>query len=241
MESLGGVFGELFAQRVGGKVIHQPGTHVFSKEQPITDASRGIAAPAQTETPTPAPDNPSPLAQPSSELTCIAGIFRANGEGLELIENRLKAKSGMDYVRRLTYLFLYAHELHGRDWPPRTALTAALKEGKILDPNTRFWLRKKQGFRVDADDRLQLIQAGREEAKKALSEVLDPNVADDWNPDKKVVTKRGPRKKKGLSDNLPRLHFLRSAQSLSHSGAYHCAVSTHGPPARSPCSSSLPK
>lgn len=196
MQNLGGVFGDLFAQRVGGRVVHQQGTHLFSKEEPIIDHAKAIAAPADAPGAAPASGHPSASAPPTTDLQRISEIFRANADALELIENRLKAKSGMDYVRRLTYLFLYAHELHGRQWTPRADLFAVLKEAKVLDPNARNWLKGKKGFRVDAEDRLQLIQAGREEAQKALTEVLDPNVSDDWNPDKKVITKRGPRKKK---------------------------------------------
>jgi hypothetical protein len=43
---------------------------------------------------------------------------------------------------------------------------------------------------------LQLIKGGRDEAKKALLEVVDSSVTDDWHPDKKTVGKRAPRKKK---------------------------------------------
>ncbi|MBV9505014.1 MAG: hypothetical protein JO323_08430 [Acidobacteriia bacterium] len=102
----------------------------------------------------------------------------------------------MEYVRRLTYLFLYAYELHGRAWVPQTQVFAILKEGKVLDANARFWLKKKNGCRIDGEDRFQLLEAGREEAKKALADAIDANVPDDWNPDKKTAQKRGPRKKK---------------------------------------------
>jgi hypothetical protein len=132
----------------------------------------------------------------SSDLTHIGEIFRQKGEELELIDNRLKAKSGMDYARRLTYLALYASELHGRDWVAKASITAILKEGKIWDNNSRAWLKKKEGFRTDPDDKMQLIKGGRDEAKKALVEFIDPNVQETWHPDKKVVAKRGPRKAK---------------------------------------------
>jgi hypothetical protein len=32
-----------------------------------------------------------------------------------------------------------------------------------------------------------IIQGARDEAKKALAEVLDQNVTDDWNPDTKIA------------------------------------------------------
>jgi hypothetical protein len=195
MESLGGVFNELFSQRGVGRTHQQGTTHIFSKEQPAVDAPKGIPAAPEVNGVASTSNPPAQAPALPPELTRISEIFRANGETLELIENRLKAKSGMDYVRRLTYLFLYAHELHGRQWTPRADLLAVLKEAKVLDPNARSWLKNKKGFRVDPEDRIQLIQGGREEAQKALIEALDQNVTDDWNPDKKVVSKRGPRKK----------------------------------------------
>jgi hypothetical protein len=202
IQGLGDVFGELFAHRGAGRVQQQGGTRLFSHEQVVLDIqkhlppapdanSMGQQTNADSDTPTPS------AGQTTPDLARISQIFRANGETLELIEHRLKAKSGMDYVRRLTYLFLYAHELHGRNWTPRDAVIAVLKEGKIWDSNASHWLNKKQGFRADAEgERLQLIQSGRDDAKKALGEACDPNVTDDWNPDKKVPVKRSPRKKK---------------------------------------------
>jgi hypothetical protein len=53
----------------------------------------------------PAPPDPNtfivgddPSAQ-KTDLAEISEVFRQNGEELELIESRIKAKSGMDYVR----------------------------------------------------------------------------------------------------------------------------------------------
>jgi hypothetical protein len=90
----------------------------------------------------------------------------------------------------------YAHEIHDRPWTPKASLIVVLKESKVWDPNASALLKKKQGFRADAEDRLQLIKGGRDEAKKALLEVVDSSVTDDWHPDKKTVGKRAPRKKK---------------------------------------------
>ena len=58
---------------------------------------------------------------PNSDKEKIAAFFSSNGEKLELIDNRLKSSSGADYLRQLTYFFLYAHELHGGIFSPRSA------------------------------------------------------------------------------------------------------------------------
>jgi hypothetical protein len=134
-------------------------------------------------------------ATPIDNKERILKLFHPDGDGFELRDNRLKAKSQSDYYRRLTYLFLYAHELHGR---PSTAYDDVRKieqVAKVWDTNTRFWLGKKVGFTVDAENRLKLNATGREDAVKALDDALNPDLPDQWNPDKKVVQKRKPRKK----------------------------------------------
>ena len=193
MQSVGTVLADVFAQRGVGRVAPHS-QHTFTKESPVIDALKSIAAPENND------EHDSPETHqtppPAPELTNIARLFRATGDTLELIEHRLKAKSGMDYVRRLTYLFLFAHELHGRAWVPQAQVFAILKEGKVMDANARFWVKKKNGFRIDGEDRFQLLEAGRDDAKKALADAIDSNIQDDWNPDKKTAQKRGPRKKK---------------------------------------------
>jgi hypothetical protein len=71
-----------------------------------------------------------------------------------------------------------------------------LKEGKIWDSNASTWLNKKIGFKLDGEDRAELLGEARDEAKQYLVEAIDPNIPDEWGPDKKVPTKRAPRKKK---------------------------------------------
>jgi hypothetical protein len=78
---------------------------------------------------------------------------------------------------------------------PRTDVIAVLKEGKIWDSNASTWLSKKIGFKMDAEEHMELLGEGRDAAKKYLAEALDPNVPEEWSPDKKVTAKRAPRKK----------------------------------------------
>jgi hypothetical protein len=194
MQDLGDVFGELFA-RAGARVT--PAHHRGNKEEaleirrqlpPATAPPAGQHAAEQTAT-VKQPE------QPSTGKDRILKLFSPSGETFELIDNRLKAKNGADYLRRLTYLFLYVQELHGRPASPRKNLVDILKAAKIYDPNTRTWLKKKVGFSVDDDDRFKLNAPGREQAVTALNEALDPNLPDAWNPDTKTPGKRGARKK----------------------------------------------
>jgi hypothetical protein len=191
MQAFGDVLGFFFASRGVGQ---QPANSRLSFREQSAGKLPGKALPA--------PPNPNTAVlvddppEQKTDLAHISEVFQPNGEELELIESRLKAKSGRDYVRRLTYLCLYANELHGRQWTAKSSLIAILKDGKVWDPNASRWLSTKQGFREDGEERLQLIKGGRDDAQKALLEVVDPSVTDDWHPDRKKVAKRGPRKKR---------------------------------------------
>ena len=195
MNGLGDVFGELFAQRGIGRVIPAAGHRTFTRDVIIEDAKQLAPAP-------PADDEQQAVPEvkieqkPAPDKDRILKIFAVNGETLELVDNRLKATTAADYYRRLTYLVLYAHELHGRAITPRSAVVAVLKEAKVYDTNCRTWLTKKNGFTVDADDRLKLIAGAREQAVKALDDALNTSLTDDWHPDAKPVKARSPRKKK---------------------------------------------
>jgi hypothetical protein len=127
-----------------------------------------------------------------ADKTRIMRLFHVDGTTLELKDNRLKAETGADFLRRLAYLFLYAHECHGRTNTPKADLIKMLDAAKILDNsgNARRWLARKKGFNQDEDDNLKLTQPGREAAIKYLNEALNPEIADQWNPDKKTTRKR---------------------------------------------------
>ena len=191
MQTVGGFFGELFANRIGKP---QPGTNrLFSREHNDIKITHQLPAP-EPETHQPPP--PPPQHAETDDKVRIGKLFRENGQTLNLIDRRLKAKNAQDAIRRLTYLFLYANELHGRFSTLRTDVIAVLKEGKIWDSNASTWLKKKIGFKVDTEERMELLGEGRDDAKKYLVEALDPSIADDWTPDKKGSVKRAPRKKK---------------------------------------------
>jgi hypothetical protein len=191
IQGLGDVLGEFFARRDSGRpASHGPKTvaPALALPAPPTPPNGGAEHP---EVVSPA-SNAGPVADDKEQ---VLRLFSANGEGLELKDNRLKAKSQSDFVRKLTYLFLYAHELHGRPSTSYEDLRAVHQTAKVWDANTRTWLAKRVGFTVDAEKAYKLNTPGKEDAIKALNDALNPDIQDEWNPDKKIPRKLTPRKK----------------------------------------------
>jgi hypothetical protein len=192
MHGLGDVFGELFAQRGVGRVTLPAGTRTLIRDV-TTGETKQLPAfiPEPEEIVIPVQKTPQ-----SVEKEKLLNVFTINGETLELADNRLKAKSAADYYKRLTYLFIYAQDLLlGHTLTPKNELLVVLKEAKVYDANCRFWLKQKKGFTVDSEDRMKLIAGAREHAAKALDEILDTNIVDDWNPDTKAAKPRAAKKK----------------------------------------------
>jgi hypothetical protein len=203
MESLGGVFGELFAQRGAARTITTGARplrgediaieHQNQKELPAATSANGSEAHSTQAV----NEIEKVVEEPSAEKQRILKIFNLDGESLELADNRLKATSAAEYYKRLTYLFIYAQEiLLGRSSTPKSEVVTVLKAAKVFDPNCSFWLKQKKGFTVDADDRMKLIAGAREHAVKTITEALDSNVPDTWNPDTKTMKPRVGKKKK---------------------------------------------
>lgn len=118
-------------------------------------------------------------AKSKSDADKLRQVFRYNGEQLRLMETRLKAHSKLDAASRLTYLFLYAHELEGRPEISRTVLNEELKKVGLYDSNASNWINHSpELFREE--DRVGLQKSGREEAQKILEEVLDSNIPNKW-------------------------------------------------------------
>jgi hypothetical protein len=192
---LGDTLSEFFAQRSGtraGGATRPP----FQREGAI-EHPKEIAAPPADDGAEPSlpPEAVPPQPPVTDDKTRVLTLFRLNGSTLDLIDNRLKGKNGLDYVARLTYLFLYAHELRGRNVTPKAEVFAVFREAKVLDSNSRNWLAKRKGFKVDSEDGIELIGPGRDVAKKALHEALDPSIPDEWNPDTRTIKPRTSRKK----------------------------------------------
>ncbi len=198
MNGLGDVFGELFAQRGIGRVISPTGQRAFTKDVIIEESKQLPPAPpfdlehehVATQ------QKPTGVAPPDRDR--VLKIFCTKGEALELIDNRLKAKNGADYLRRLTYLFVYAHECHGRPSTTEHDVKAMLRAAKMWDgsSNANRWLNKRIGIVSEGDDRVKLNATGREQAQKALNAILDPSIPDEWNPDKTSTKPKTAKKKK---------------------------------------------
>lgn len=190
IQGLGEVFGDFFLPR--GTPRNQTHPRRIAGDTLALPPAGGTLASGNGHVETTTPD-PAPIAENDKDR--ILRLFHSEGEALELKDNRLKAKNQSDFVRKLTYLFLYAHELHGRPTASYDALRTVEQVAKVWDANTRFWLAKKVGFNMDGEKNLKLTAPGREDAIKALNEALDPEIPDEWNPDKKIPRKLGPRKK----------------------------------------------
>ncbi len=201
MQSLGDVFGELFVRRDATRPAATLHRH-NAEETPLLDGIKGLTAGQQAqETPPPSPPPPPTLngsaaKPPSPDSERIHRILVPKGDTFEVADNRVKAKNFADYTRRMTYLYLYAHECDGRTSALDTDLRAFLKSAKAMDAsgNTLRWLAKHIGYAKDGDDRVKLLAGGREEAKKALNDALDPNVPETWNRDSYHVRKRAKKK-----------------------------------------------
>jgi hypothetical protein len=192
IQGLGDVLGDFFAQRGAVRTPNQ--VRSFVKDQLALQPP-----PRETTEPVNGNNQPASVIAPAGDTEAdkdrVLKFFHANGETLELTDNRLKAKNGSDFVRRITYLFLYAHELHGRPSVPYKQLKMILRTAKMLDSNARAWIGKRVGVADGGEDSLKLNAKGREDAIKVLNDALDPNIQDEWNPDKKTPRKPGPRKK----------------------------------------------
>ncbi len=112
------------------------------------------------------------------------------GEKLELIESRLKASGQLDYAKRLTYLFLYAHQLAGRRLVSRSSLTALVSKYAVNDSNFIHWMANTSEIRRE-DDLVGLMRVGEEAAIRVLNEVVDPSVSNNWMPDSGSRVRRG--------------------------------------------------
>jgi hypothetical protein len=153
--------------------------------QQASDAGSGVTA----TTPPPSEDG--------MDQKRLRQIFEYEGEDLRLEEDDLKADSGQDYARRLTYLFLYAHEQEGRKPISYDALKKILDAAKVWDANTRHALQHKMAIEIE-DNAVRLKKGGRTSAIQALDEILNPNhPSPGWRPESRTRTiKPGTEAKK---------------------------------------------
>ncbi|MEG4059249.1 MULTISPECIES: hypothetical protein [unclassified Microcoleus] len=176
-------------------------------------------------------------------------IFRHNGEQLQLMETRLKAKNKLDAARRLTFLTLfYYNEVDGRDEIPRSDLNDILKRVGLYDNNAATWIGKSADLIVERE-MVGLRLPGQEQAQKVLEEVLDRSVEDKWSltsgatsrssksnaqvdGESENYTKNGKRKRNGFSKDVE-LWTANWKQSASNLNAHvalikDCSVAEKG-------------
>jgi len=148
----------------------------------------------------------------SSDLEILRRIFRRTSDNkLKLSDSRLKQQdSQRDFVKRLTVLFLFAHELEGQEAVPRTDLNAALSDAKVYDSNARTWMNNTNLIDID-ENSIRLTVPGRDYARKVLGEYLDPQIEGTWslesknrrrvgkgrNSEKREETEEGSKARKG--------------------------------------------
>lgn len=125
-------------------------------------------------------------------------VFFHDGERLVLDNLHLKATAQLDAARRLVYLFLYAHELEGRQEVAREQINVVLKDVGLYEPNIVNWISTSSDLRESTESEqpmFRLRMTGREEAKKILEQVLNPNIPDEW-----VLSDRSRARGKGSSE-----------------------------------------
>ncbi len=132
-------------------------------------------------------DLPAKALPEGAELTLLRNVFRFNEDGLKLINSRLKQRSQRDFVSRLTTLFLYAHELAGREMIPRTELNAILDDAKVNDGNARSWIAKTDYLTIDQNS-VGLSVPGREFAQDVIKQFADPNFETKWTFDSRSTS-----------------------------------------------------
>ncbi len=172
----------VFADRAGNRP--RPTARVF-QHHTISEQTLELPAPTSERVGVPAaPPRIVPSTPTSGDQERLRHIFEYVGDEIRLEEDRLKADSRQEYARRLTYLFLYAHELEGRKPLPYANLKKILETARLWeDANVRHALTHKMAIEIE-NDHVRLKKAGRESAITALNEILNPaNPAPGWTPD----------------------------------------------------------
>ncbi len=115
-----------------------------------------------------------------SEAAQLKEIFRPTSDHkLKLHNPRLKQSSQIDFVERLSVLFLHAYELEERETVSRSDLNAVLSDAKVNNSNARKWIANSDLLSRDGN-LIGLSVPGRERAQEVLRQVLDPNFETKW-------------------------------------------------------------
>ena len=124
-------------------------------------------------------------------------VFYYNDDVLKLDNYNLKADGQLDAAKRLVYLFIYAHELEGRNFVTREAINAVLKDIGLYDPNASNWISTTPDLAQEGDETaptFRLRANGREAAQNVLADIFNSDKANKWN-----LTERTKSRKKAKS------------------------------------------
>lgn len=117
----------------------------------------------------------------SADAEKLKQIFLYDDDKLKLDDSRLKATGQLDFAKRLTYLFLYAHKLEGRKSVSRSSINEVLKNAGVYEPNSIHWISTGAELGHENDSG-RLRPVGREAAQKTLQEITNPTMGDKWMP-----------------------------------------------------------
>ena len=159
--------------------------------------------------------------QATDDRDRMRNIFEPDGEDFRLEENRLKADSRLDYARRLTYLFIYAHELEGRKPITYASVKKTLETSKVWDSNTHNLLQHKMAVHIE-ENMVRLKKEGREKAIRVMDEILDADHSDPgWTPESQSKTGRsGGDAKEPKSRSTGTVGRKRSKQAEEWAGKW---------------------
>jgi hypothetical protein len=179
IESVGAAFGLFLTGRIGGSV------GPFQRQQSHGRQQEG----AQLELPSLEAGVEqgdviefamSPNGDAVPDVERLSRIFLREDERLRLQNSRIKAENTSQFIRRVVCLFVYAHQLSGREWVQRAEINDLLKDCKVYD-SARAWLANcDEIVRSDDGKQLRLSVPGRDLAIQSLNRIDDPNLGETW-------------------------------------------------------------
>jgi hypothetical protein len=112
-----------------------------------------------------------------NDYSSIVGkIFRETEEGkLEIVDNRLKEKSGFDKIKRLSVLFLYAQKMRGNDAVSREDLNGIITQQKLKLVDLRKFLAGDAKKYINHKDNgtYSVLTGGEEYAVEILNQIAN--------------------------------------------------------------------
>jgi hypothetical protein len=172
-------FKATFTDTVGQSISDSFGLIIANKMGPKKNQQSALNANNGTEKEKTEDVNAVVVNHDSPDIDKLKSIFTDDGEKIILSETRLKAKSKLDYGKRLAAVFLYYKSLKGIDSVPRKSLNEILRDASVEDGNLRHWLANNPLIGTNND--IVLIKApGKELAKKVIADVFNSELKDKW-------------------------------------------------------------